>query len=105
MMVTSSFFQTITAPPSTPLERRCISQVMTKFRSSTETLYEWQKKYIEEIKNVTEAMDQNARVTEVTTTQLERTNDVLEVNIKETMGEYTKYSKKLYRNIEQSINY
>ena len=53
-------------------------EVMTKFRSSTETLYEWQQRYIEEIKNVTDAMDQNARVTEVTTIQLERTNDVLD---------------------------
>jgi len=53
-------------------------EVMTKFRTSTETLYEWQQKYMEEIKNVTEAMDKNAKVTEVTTAQLERTNDVLE---------------------------
>jgi len=30
-----------------------------------------------------------------------RRNDVLEVNIKESMGDYTKYSKKLYRNIDQ----
>jgi len=27
-------------------------------------------------------------------------NDILEVNIKESMGDYTKYSKKLYRNID-----
>ena len=53
-------------------------EVMTKFRTSTEALHEWQQKYMEEIKNVTEAMDQNAKVTVVTTAQLERTNDVLE---------------------------
>ena len=53
-------------------------EVMTKFRLSTETLYEWQQKYMEEIKNVTTAMDQNAKVTEATTQQLDRTNDVLE---------------------------
>ena len=53
-------------------------EVMTKFRLSTETLYEWQQKYIDEIKSVTDAMDQNAKVTEVTTAQLERTNDVLD---------------------------
>ena len=53
-------------------------EVMTKFRTSTEVLHEWQQKYMEEIKNVTEAMDQNAKVTVVTTAQLERTNDVLE---------------------------
>ena len=28
-------------------------------------------------------------------------NDILEVNIKESMGDYTKYSKKLYKNIDQ----
>ena len=53
-------------------------EVMTRFRASTETLYSWQQKYMEEIKSVTEAMDRNAEVTIVTTAQLERTNDVLE---------------------------
>lgn len=51
--------------------------VMKKFRASVETLYEWQSQYIEEIKNVTEAMDKNAEVTKTTTEQLNRTNDVL----------------------------
>lgn len=30
-----------------------------------------------------------------------RRNNILEVNIKESMGDYTKYSKKLYKNIDQ----
>lgn len=51
--------------------------VMKKFRSSVETLYEWQMKYVDEIKSVTEAMDRNAEVTKFTTEQLDRTNDVL----------------------------
>jgi len=53
-------------------------EVMTRFRLSTETLYSWQQKYMEEIKNVTEAMDRNAEVTRATTEQLDRTNDVLD---------------------------
>ena len=53
-------------------------EVMTRFRNSTELLYTWQQKYMEEIKNVTEAMDRNAEVTKATTEQLDRTNDVLE---------------------------
>ena len=51
--------------------------VMRKFRASVETLYEWQMKYVDEIKSVTEAMDRNAEVTKFTTEQLDRTNDVL----------------------------
>jgi hypothetical protein len=30
-----------------------------------------------------------------------RGNNILEVNIQESMGDYTKYSKKLYKNIDQ----
>ena len=50
---------------------------MEKFRDSTETLYNWQRKYMDEIKNVTEAMDKNAIVTQATSDQLDRTNKVL----------------------------
>ena len=53
------------------------ADAMVKFKQSTETLYNWQQKYMEEIKNVTEAMDKNAIVTQATTKQLDRTNDVL----------------------------
>ena len=53
-------------------------EVMTRFRTSTETLYKWQQKYMQEIKDVTEAMDRNAEVTKATTIQLDRTNAVLE---------------------------
>ena len=52
-------------------------EVMTKFRTSVEFLREWQEKYVDEIKNVTEAMDKNAVVTQATSEQLDRTNDVL----------------------------
>jgi hypothetical protein len=51
---------------------------IAELRVSIEFLREWQEKYLEEIKVVTEAMDKNARVTEATTQQLDRTNDVLE---------------------------
>lgn len=51
--------------------------VMKKFRTSVETLYNWQSQYIDEIKSVTEAMDRNAEVTKTTTEQLDRTNAVL----------------------------
>lgn len=53
-------------------------EVMTRFRTSVEVLREWQQKYIEEIKSVTEAMDRNADVTKATTIQLDKTNAVLE---------------------------
>ena len=52
-------------------------ETMTRFRSSVEFLREWQEKYVDEIHSVTEAMDKNAIVTQVTTEQLDRTNDVL----------------------------
>jgi len=52
-------------------------ETMTKFRGSVEFLREWQEKYVDEIKAVTEAMDQNAIVTVTTTEQLNRTNEVL----------------------------
>ncbi len=52
-------------------------ETMTKFRSSVEFLRTWQEKYVDEIKSVTEAMDQNAIVTKNTTEQLNRTNEVL----------------------------
>lgn len=51
---------------------------MTKFRTSVEFLRSWQEKYVEEIKYVTAAMDQNAKVTITSTEQLEKTNAVLE---------------------------
>jgi len=53
------------------------ADAMMKFKESTETLYNWQQKYMEEIKNVTEAMDKNAIVTQATSVQLDRTNAVL----------------------------
>jgi septation ring formation regulator EzrA len=52
-------------------------ETMTKFRTSVEFLREWQEKYVDEIKNVTDAMDKNAIVTRETSAQLDRTNDVL----------------------------
>ncbi len=48
-----------------------------KFKSSVETLRDWQEKYMEEIAAVTEAMDKNAIVTEATTKHLTRANEVL----------------------------
>ena len=51
--------------------------IMARFRTSVEFLREWQEKYVDEIKSVTEAMDKNAVVTRETSTQLDRTNDVL----------------------------
>jgi len=50
---------------------------MTKFRTSVEFLRAWQEKYVEEIKLVTEAMDNNAIVTNATSTQLGLTNAAL----------------------------
>ena len=50
---------------------------MLKFRSSVEFLRAWQEKYVDEIKEVTSAMDQNAIVTRETSEQLNRTNEVL----------------------------
>jgi len=52
-------------------------EVMSRFRTSVEFLREWQEKYVDEIKNVTEAMDKNAIVTQATSAQLDRTNEVL----------------------------
>ena len=52
-------------------------ETMTKFRTSVEFLRQWQEKYVDEIKSVTDAMDKNAVVTQVTSEQLDRTNDVL----------------------------
>lgn len=52
-------------------------QTIGKFKSSVDMLREWQEKYMDEIEAVTEAMDRNAAVTKETTTQLDRTNDVL----------------------------
>ena len=51
---------------------------MSRFRESVEFLRKWQEKYVDEIQSVTEAMDKNAVVTVATTSQLDRTNDVLE---------------------------
>jgi predicted DNA-binding protein len=51
---------------------------MTKFRTSVEFLREWQEKYVDEIKHVTEAMDKNAQVTIATSKQLELTNSALD---------------------------
>ena len=52
-------------------------ETMLKFRSSVEFLRAWQEKYVDEIKEVTSAMDQNAIVTRETSEQLNRTNEVL----------------------------
>lgn len=51
---------------------------MTNFRTSVEFLREWQEKYVDEIKHVTEAMDKNAQVTIATSKQLELTNSALD---------------------------
>lgn len=53
-------------------------KVMIRFRESVDFLSQWQQNYIEEIKEVTNAMDKNAKVTDTTSRQLDRTNDVLE---------------------------
>ena len=53
-------------------------ETITRFKESVEFLSTWQKKYVEEIKVVTDAMDKNAAVTQATTRQLDRTNDVLD---------------------------
>lgn len=53
-------------------------ETITRFKESVEYLREWQEKYVEEIKVVTDAMDKNAVVTAATTQQLDRTNDVLD---------------------------
>tara|TARA_B100000161_G_scaffold145009_1_gene103097 strand:- start:978 stop:1706 length:729 start_codon:yes stop_codon:yes gene_type:complete len=53
-------------------------ETISTFRDSVEYLREWQEKYVDEIKAVTEAMDKNATVTNATTQQLDRTNDVLD---------------------------
>jgi len=52
-------------------------EVMSRFRTSVEFLREWQERYVDEIQSVTQAMDQNAVVTKVSTEQLDRTNQVL----------------------------
>ena len=52
-------------------------ETMKSFRTSVEFLRQWQEKYVDEIQVVTSAMDRNANVTQVTTEQLDRTNDVL----------------------------
>ena len=48
-----------------------------KFKSSVETLRDWQEKYMDEIVAVTDAMDKNAIVTQATSEHLTRTNEVL----------------------------
>lgn len=52
-------------------------EVMKKFRTSVEILYDWQQKYILEINNIIESMDKNAIVTRETSIQLEKTNQTL----------------------------
>tara|TARA_B100000212_G_scaffold287880_1_gene228789 strand:+ start:1214 stop:1963 length:750 start_codon:yes stop_codon:yes gene_type:complete len=52
-------------------------ETMTRFRESVDFLRKWQEKYVDEILAVTDAMDKNAIVTQTTTEQLDRTNDVL----------------------------
>ncbi len=52
-------------------------ETMKSFRESVDFLRKWQEKYIDEIQVVTEAMDKNAVVTQTTTHQLDRTNEVL----------------------------
>ena len=52
-------------------------ETIGKFKSSVETLREWQGKYMDEIVAVTDAMDKNAIVTEATSHHLTRTNEVL----------------------------
>jgi uncharacterized membrane protein YgaE (UPF0421/DUF939 family) len=70
--------------------------IMSKFRTSVEFLREWQEKYVDEIKNVTDAMDKNAKVTIATSEQLDRTNDVLEQlgPVTETIAESIGWVKK-----------
>lgn len=53
-------------------------ETMMRFRDSVDFLSKWQEKYVDEIKSVTDAMDKNASVTNATSAQLDRTNDVLE---------------------------
>lgn len=50
---------------------------INKFKESIEMLREWQERYIEEIKLVTDAMDKNAIVTKASSEHLVRTNNVL----------------------------
>jgi len=50
---------------------------INKFKESIEMLREWQERYIEEIKHVTDAMDKNAIVTKASSEHLIKTNDVL----------------------------
>ena len=52
-------------------------EVMTKFRTSVETMRIWQEKYMEEIKSVIDAMDKNGIVTAETTKQLDGINKTL----------------------------
>ena len=52
-------------------------EVMSKFRSSVETMRVWQEKYMEEIKSVIDAMDKNGIVTAETTKQLDGINQTL----------------------------
>ena len=51
-------------------------ETIGKFKSSVETLRQWQEKYMDEIIAVTDAMDKNAIVTEATTKHLDKTNEV-----------------------------
>jgi len=50
---------------------------MQNFRSSVEIMCKWQKKYIDEINSIIEAMDKNALVTRETSVQLDKTNEAL----------------------------
>lgn len=52
-------------------------EVMSSFRTSVEFLRQWQERYVEEIVQVTDAMDKNAIVTRETSEQLDKTNKVL----------------------------
>lgn len=52
-------------------------EVMSSFRTSVEFLRKWQEKYVDEIIQVTDAMDKNAIVTRETSEQLDKTNKVL----------------------------
>ena len=51
--------------------------VMSNFRTSVDFLRQWQEKYVDEIVQVTDAMDKNAIVTRETSEQLDKTNKVL----------------------------
>lgn len=53
-------------------------ETISRFKESVEYLRQWQEKYVEEIRVVTDAMDKNAAVTVATSQQLDRTNDVLD---------------------------